>query len=161
MKRLGFFITAKIILIGSFGLTFGALGGDIGLLNQNGIRVASSPFEVRTLTHQSPAEPQLAPASPNASEIPAEAEVEQAPTRTSFIASWPKVSGAIGYRLDVSTSASFDSYIDGYRDLDVGNVTGHPVTGLDQGTTYYYQARAYGAAGTIVGISEPLSVRTV
>src|SRR5437867_12873870 len=83
------------------------------------------------------------------------------PTRSSFMASWQKVSGAIGYRLDVSTSASFDSYVNGYHDLDVGNVTGHPVTGLSQGTTYYYQVRAYDAVGAIIGMSEAMSVTTV
>ena len=50
-----------------------------------------------------------------------------------------------GYLLDVSTSSSFDSFVDGYHDLDVGNVTGRVVTGLNRGTTYYYRVRAYDA----------------
>jgi len=69
------------------------------------------------------------------------------PTRSSFMASWQKVSGAIGYRLDVSTSASFDSYVNGYHDLDVGDVNGRVVTALNPGTTYYYRMRAYNATG--------------
>ena len=64
------------------------------------------------------------------------------------MAGWEKVSGAIGYRLDVSTDASFSNFVNGYRDLDVGNVTGWVVTGLSQGTTYYYRVRAYDASGT-------------
>ena len=56
------------------------------------------------------------------------------PTRSSFLAKWQPVKGAIGYRLDVSTSRSFDSYVANYRDLDVGNVASHIVTGLDRGT---------------------------
>jgi spore maturation protein SpmB len=68
----------------------------------------------------------------NTSEIPALSETEiPAPTRTSFMASWASVTGATGYLLDVSASHSFDSYIDGYHDLQVGNVTGWVVTGLN------------------------------
>ncbi|HEV8419373.1 MAG TPA: NF038122 family metalloprotease [Candidatus Udaeobacter sp.] len=59
------------------------------------------------------------------------------------MATWPGVSGAKGYLLDVSTSSSFDSFVDGYHELDVGNVTGRVVTGLNRGTTYYYRVRAY------------------
>src|SRR5207248_3941145 len=33
--------------------------------------------------------------------------------------------------------------------------------GLSQGTTYYYQVRAYDAVGAIIGMSEAMSVRTV
>src|SRR5207248_10991925 len=44
--------------------------------------------------------------------------------------------------------SSFDSFVDGYHDLDVGDVTGRSVTGLSRGTTYYYRVRAYDAAGT-------------
>ncbi len=62
------------------------------------------------------------------------------------MATWPSVTGATGYLLDVSTSSSFDSFVDGYHDLDVGDATGRVVTGLTRGTTYYYRVRAYGAA---------------
>ena len=69
------------------------------------------------------------------------------PTRSSFLAKWQRVAGARGYRLDVSTSPSFDSYLSNYRDLDLGNVTSHVVRGLDRGTKYYYRVRAYSSAG--------------
>src|SRR5450755_4639118 len=36
--------------------------------------------------------------------------VVMAPTRSSFLANWNIVSGATGYRLDVSASGSFNSY---------------------------------------------------
>jgi Alpha-galactosidase, CBM13 domain len=73
--------------------------------------------------------------------------VSAPPMRTSFMATWSNVSGAKGYLLDVSTSNSFSSYVDGYHGLDVGNVSGRAVTGLNRGTTYYYRVRPYTAAG--------------
>jgi hypothetical protein len=69
------------------------------------------------------------------------------PTRSSFLAKWEAVSGATGYRLDVSTTPSFDRYVGGYQDLDVGNATCHIVAGLHRGTEYYYRVRAYSSAG--------------
>jgi hypothetical protein len=70
------------------------------------------------------------------------------PTWSSFLAKWQPVSGATGYRLDVSTSRSFDSCVSNYRDLDVGNVSSHIVAGLNRGTKYYYRVRPYNSAGT-------------
>ena len=69
-------------------------------------------------------------------------------TFSSFSANWSSVSGAIDYRLDVSTSSSFTTYVPGYQDLDVGNVTSLPVTGLNPRTTYYYRVRAYNGCAT-------------
>src|SRR5204863_5032983 len=70
------------------------------------------------------------------------------PTRSSFIATWDSVSDAKGYLLDVSTSNSFSSYVDGYHGLDVGNVNGRAVAGLKPEKTYYYRVRPYTAAGS-------------
>src|SRR4029453_2783344 len=86
---------------------------------------------------------------PNQNEVAAEGETvsPQAPTRSTFMATWERVSGAKGYLLDVSTSSAFDSYVDGYHDLDVGDATGRVVTGLNRSTTYYYRVRAYDVTG--------------
>jgi phosphodiesterase/alkaline phosphatase D-like protein len=69
-------------------------------------------------------------------------------TSSSFNANWRSVSGAIDYRLDVSTSNSFTSYVTGYQDLSVGSVISFPVTGLAAQTTYYYRVRAYNGCAT-------------
>jgi len=81
------------------------------------------------------------------------------PTRSSFLAKWQPVKGATGYRLDVSTTPSFDSCVSTYRDLDAGNVSSHIVAGLNRGTKYYYRVRAYNSAG-IGSSSEAVSVTT-
>jgi hypothetical protein len=41
--------------------------------------------------------------------------VTMAPTRSSFLARWRSVGGATGYRIDVSTDPSFNSYASGYE----------------------------------------------
>ncbi|PYJ09697.1 MAG: hypothetical protein DMF06_09035 [Verrucomicrobia bacterium] len=88
------------------------------------------------------------------------APVVMAPTRSSFLASWEMVSGAAGYRLDVSTSAAFGDYVNGYRDFDVGNVNNHIVSGLCAGTTYYYRVRSYDSA-RLGAVSNVMTATTI
>ncbi|MBI4402502.1 MAG: phytase, partial [Nitrospirae bacterium] len=69
---------------------------------------------------------------------------------TSLTASWTAATDNIavmGYRLDLSTMSSFSSFVTGYDNRDVGNVTTTQLTGLLAGTTYYLRSRAYDAAG--------------
>ena len=135
-----------IILAGGVALALGA--SNTNLPGQNHSSGLSPAFEAGVATHQTSIELQTAPGFPSATEIPAQREVETpAPTRSTFMASWPSVNGALGYMLDVSTSSSFSSYVDGYHDVDVGNVTARVVAGLNRGTTYYYRVRAYASTG--------------
>jgi len=66
----------------------------------------------------------------------------------SLTANWSSVSGATGYRLDVSANSSFSTYVAGCQNLNVGNTTSRSVTGLNASTRYYYRVRAYNISGT-------------
>ena len=72
-------------------------------------------------------------------------------TPTSFMANWAAVTGATGYRLDVSTSASFSTFVTGFQDKNVGTALTASVTGLTASTTYYYRVRAVDANGPSLG----------
>jgi phosphodiesterase/alkaline phosphatase D-like protein len=69
-------------------------------------------------------------------------------TSSSFTANWSASSGATGYRLDVSTSIGFGTFVTGYGNKDIGNATSAPVSGLTPGTPYYFRVRAYNSVGT-------------
>jgi FG-GAP-like repeat len=112
--------------------------------------VSPAPLQPSAATHETRAGLQEMIEFPNANEVTPRIETVSPapPTRRSFMATWGTVSGAKGYLLDISTSNSFSSYVDGYHDLDVGNVNGLAVTGLNPGTTYYYRMRPYTDGGS-------------
>ena len=110
--------------------------------------LSTSPFAVGAGTHETWADSEEALQFSNTSEVPEIETVASAPpTHSSFMASWESIGAPNGYLLDVSTSDSFSDYVDGYHDLDVGNVEGRVVTGLNPGTTYYYRVRPYTTSG--------------
>jgi phosphodiesterase/alkaline phosphatase D-like protein len=90
----------------------------------------------------------------------ASAQPVMVPTRSSFMASWKSVTGAAGYRLDVSTSPLFKSFVNGYENLDVGDTTSRIVSGLSPGTNYYYRVRSYNVLGTTTN-SEVMTATTL
>lgn len=77
---------------------------------------------------------------------------------TSFTAKWTTVPAATSYKLDVSTSSSFSSFVSGYNNLTVSG-TSQSVTGLTVNTTYYYRVRSYSSLGT-TGNSNTITVGT-
>nr|WP_319272843.1 MBG domain-containing protein [uncultured Draconibacterium sp.] len=78
---------------------------------------------------------------------------------SSFRLNWNASTGAIKYYLDISTSSDFSSFISGYNNKDVGNVTNYKITGLSPGTNYYYRLRAYNG-DAISGSSNTIAVTT-
>ncbi|OIQ15318.1 MAG: hypothetical protein BM557_11845 [Flavobacterium sp. MedPE-SWcel] len=76
-----------------------------------------------------------------------------------FTANWGVLPDAISYRLDVSTDSNFSSFVGGYQDLNVGDVTSYEVTGLTPSTTYYYRVRGVSDTETSSN-SDVISVTT-
>lgn len=56
---------------------------------------------------------------------------------------WERATLASGTLVDVSTSPTFETFLDGYRGRDAGDATSLEITGLKPGTTYYYRLRSY------------------
>ncbi len=128
----------------------------------------STPTATATATPIATATPTVAPTpTATATATPTPAATPAAPralratnvTTSSFTANWNSVSGATGYRLDVSTSNSFTTYVSGYQNFNVGNTTSYNVVGLSAKTTYYYRLRAYNGSGTSPN-SNVISVKT-
>ncbi len=91
-----------------------------------------------------------------------------APTATSatsldalgFTANWNAAGGATGYRLDLSNTADFSSYLPGYQDFAVGTATSLAVT-VSVAEPLYYRVRAVNAYGTSASsntITVPLGI---
>ena len=156
MRRVSYIrVSAFVCVVGLAGIA-----GDHRVSAQ---AAASGPsqFEIGAFRHETRTESLTSLELPNTNEFPSKTETVSPPppTRSSFMATWPSVPGAKGYSLDVSQSRSFDSFVDGYHDLDVGDVTGRVVTELSRGTTYYYRVRAYDATAP-TGYSETIAITT-
>lgn len=68
---------------------------------------------------------------------------------TSFNANWAAVT-ATTYKIDVSTSSTFSSFVGSYNNYDMGNVITFNVSGLSANTTYYYRVRSVNATGSSI-----------
>ncbi|MDR9409566.1 MAG: fibronectin type III domain-containing protein [Balneolaceae bacterium] len=60
-------------------------------------------------------------------------------TVISFNANWEAAEGAENYRLDVARDSNFESLVEGYENIDVGNVQMYEVDGLLPDREYYYR----------------------
>ena len=83
---------------------------------------------------------------------------------TGFMLGWTAATdnvGVTGYRLDVSLNSGFTSFVAGYSNLALGNVTSVAIAGLSAQTPYYARLRAYDAAGNISVNQAPLLVTTL
>src|SRR4030095_255456 len=105
-----------------------ALGGVAGECNLSGQShaVTASPFQVGAGLHETRVRWQNSFQLPNASKVAPDNEIIPLPppTRSSFMAIWPKMGGARGYLLDVSTSSVFDRFVGGFHALGGGDAAG-------------------------------------
>lgn len=167
MRRPAFSLISSVVFT-SLALGLAAFADDAGLPAQDSLS-GVFPFQDDAVVHRTWADPQTQVQIPNPNQSPEKIEsVSSAPsTRSSVMATWDLVSDAKGYLLDVSPSDSFSSFVEGYHDLDVGNVAGRAVTGLNPGTTYYYRVRPYYNAGqgsyseVMTAITTPTSGLTI
>jgi gliding motility-associated-like protein len=74
------------------------------------------------------------PGTPTASQV----------NKTSFVLNWNAVTGASSYKIDLSTSNTFSSYVQ----QNVTVTSPLTLSSLTPGTTYYFRLRAVGAGGT-------------
>ena len=91
-------------------------------------------------------------APPPGAPIPPTGVVFTGATASSLQLSWNASTGppaAAGYRVDVSSSSLFTSFLPGYQNLDVGNLLSMAITSLQPATTYYARVRAYESSGDV------------
>jgi hypothetical protein len=115
-------------------------------LDEDGVQIDVDLWNVDTDTETLPDTPTSLPAS----DI----------TDSSFTANWYFNENTTGYRLDVSTSSTFATYVGIYQNLDVGNVNSYDIIGLGAGSSYYYRLRAYNDFGDS-GNSNTISCKVI
>jgi hypothetical protein len=64
-------------------------------------------------------------------------------TIRSFFSNWYSPVPVNGYFLDVASDSSFSSFLSGFNNLDVLNVSTYQIPGLDCSVPYYYRVRSY------------------
>ena len=79
-------------------------------------------------------------------------------------ASWSASSDNVavsGYEIDVSGDSGFSSFVSGFNDLAVGNVTSYSITGLTATTPYWVRVRAKDGAGNTSANSTSVNATTL
>ncbi len=77
---------------------------------------------------------------------------------TGFTANWNAASGITDYQFDLSTASDFSSFVGAYQNYTV-SATNLDISGLTQGTNYYYRVKAiYNASAG--SYSSPITVTT-
>ena len=58
-----------------------------------------------------------------------------------FTANWQAANNATNYIIDVSTDATFETFVSGFENASTGNIINIEITGLEQNTEYFYRIR--------------------
>ena len=78
-------------------------------------------------------------------------------TTAGFKANWSITPGAEGYQIDVANDSLFNSYLIGFENLDMGNMTSKIISGLETDSTYFFRIRSY-VSGFISENSDSIKV---
>ncbi len=80
---------------------------------------------------------------------------------TGFAANWDPELAAMGYRIDVSETSDFSSFVTGWNHFNAGPFPGCSINGLTPDKTYYYRVLAYDAATANSEYSNIIEVKTL
>ncbi|MEM6642511.1 MAG: T9SS type A sorting domain-containing protein [Bacteroidota bacterium] len=95
----------------------------------------------------------------SAREVPFAFEAEEI-TSTSFLASWAPTIDAVSYRLDLSESVGFESFVAPFEDFEVSG-TSQFLDGLDFSQSYFYRVRAVNSENEVSANSNVVTLKTV
>ncbi len=127
--------TGKTVMSGTVFLDGWSLS-DLGFFSyvDTDIKATNGDILIHLLIESPPAAPQ--------------AQAASGITASAFTAKWNASSGTDTYFLDIATDNGFTSFLPGYNNKVLGNVTTCDIAGLDANITYYYRVRGENSIGT-------------